>query len=285
MSIRLAPVSPWVLGGLAGLTVACSGAAPSGPAADAPQAPIPFLLQYAGEYGGAGHVQGLVLHVDGSFDATIDGQAGHGVYAGPRTPGDATLTLRADDGRQLTASFQITAPPAGAPSQVLAAVRLDGGAAESLASLWVAGGEGMCSATHGTWRDDDPDPASGLLCVCAQSDVYLPSRGGCVAPRAAGDPPRLSLSDAAQRRAGDFDGSGRVEWLDLATDGTFRAKIDGQTELGTWWDASASVLGSSAGGIAIACTSAAHALGATLGEDGTLTVRLSATERETLAHP
>ncbi len=280
--MHVASVSKSWLAAFGVLAAACSGAAPSTAASQPAQAPIPFLLQYAGEYDGAGHLQQLVVHVDGTFDAMVDGTATHGVYDGPSVPGNASLALQTADGRALTASFQVTAPAAGAPPQVQAAVALEGGTSEALVSLWVASNEGMCSATRGTWRDDDPDPITGLLCVCERGDVYLPSRGGCVAPRSAGDPPRLPVSYGAQRRAGSFDGSGRVAWIDLAKDGTFRAKIDGQIEQGAWWDATYAASATADAGIAIACTSSTRAFAATLGDDGSLTARLAAGDRETL---
>ena len=54
-------------------------------------------------------------------------------------------------------------------------------------ALLVHGGvqsEAACDATHGKWTDDDPDPASGLFCICPLHEVLVWSAGGCIAERA-----------------------------------------------------------------------------------------------------
>jgi hypothetical protein len=40
--------------------------------------------------------------------------------------------------------------------------------------------ETLCDATGGRWTDDDPDPTTGLYCVCSGGRSYIPSAGGCV---------------------------------------------------------------------------------------------------------
>lgn len=265
----------------AALATGCSGGSPSA-SAPTPQTPAPFVLQYAGEYDGAGGVGQVVLHVNGTFDATIDGQSTHGAYEGPTSPGDAPLSLQTADGRTFTLALRTGAPSSPiAPPQVLADLTRADGTTETLASPWVAGNEGMCWATYGRWQRD-PDPQTGLSCDCDRDNVYLPSRGGCVAPRGNGDPPRLPLSYEARRRAGIFDGGKRVSSITLATDGRYRATIDGQVEEGTWWDATYSASSDEDSGTDIACTSALHAFAATLEEDGTLTVRWNDYDSESL---
>jgi hypothetical protein len=270
----------------AALATGCSGASP----APAPTArpPAPFVLQYAGEYDGTGGVGSIVLHVNGTFDATIDGQSARGVYDGPASPGDVSLSLRTDDGRTFALALRAGEPSSSvAPPQVLADITRADGTTETLASPWVAGNEGMCWATDGRWHRD-PDPQTGLSCDCDRDDVYLPSRGGCVARRIDGrdgDPPRLPLSYEARRRAGIFDGGKRISSITLATDGRYRATIDGQVEEGTWWDATYLPSRDEDSGADIACTSALHAFAATLEQDGTLTVRWSDSESEWLRRP
>jgi hypothetical protein len=89
------------------------------------------------------------------------------------------------------------------------------------------------------------------------------------------------VSDAARRSAGVFDGNGRLTTIILATDGRYRATIDGHTEEGTWWDAE--TLGVDEGSVGIACTSAASAFTGSLWSDGSLTVRWGPDESQQLS--
>src|SRR5207245_2617940 len=59
-------------------------------------APIPYVLQYTGEYDGdgTGHVDWLVFHANGKVDASVDGRASTVAYTAPRTPGSAALTFK-----------------------------------------------------------------------------------------------------------------------------------------------------------------------------------------------
>ena len=268
--------------GIGLMVLAGCSSAPSSTGAPPAVAPSPFLLQYVGEYDVAGRagIDQLVLHVDGTFDASLDGQGTSGTYAGATDPGKASVTLWTKDGETLNASFRSGTAP-GVPAQPFVdTVRADG-SSQTLVGPWIADNEGMCDATHGTWHDDDVDSATGLRCTCGREDVYLPSRGGCVATRDGGDPPRLPVSDAAREKAGMFDGSKRVASMSLATDGKYRATIDGQAEEGTWWDAAP--LTAAEGSVSIACTSALHAFGAAFAKDGTLTIVLGPDDSETLS--
>jgi hypothetical protein len=40
--------------------------------------------------------------------------------------------------------------------------------------------EELCDSTRGQWTDDDPDPQSGLYCICATPASFIPASGGCV---------------------------------------------------------------------------------------------------------
>ena len=221
-----------------------------------------------------------MLHVDGTFDASLDGRSTSGTYAGASGAGSASVTLWTKEGETVSASFR-SGTATGVPAQPFVDTIRSDGSTQTLVGPWIADNEGMCDATHGTWHDDDVDPATGLRCTCGQDEVYMPSRGGCVAPRDGSDPPRLPVSEAARDKAGIFDGSKRVASVSLATDGRYRATIDGQTEEGSWWDAQ--ILGQAEGVVTVACTSAQHAFGAAFAKDGTLTVLLGPDASETLA--
>jgi hypothetical protein len=244
--------------------------------------PGPFLLQYVGEYdapSGATFSR-VVLHADGALEATTAGATIDGIFTGSARPGHASASAQTQDGRSFTISFQST-QATDVPAQVQASIVFSDGSAsaQTLVGPWVAGNETMCDATGGTWRDDDPDPKTGLYCTCASSDVYVPSRGGCVAATTGhGDPDRRRPSDSAQDRAGSYAGTGSVSSLYLSRDGTYDATVDGRHDEGTWWDAP-SLTGS---GATIDCTGAARAFRAVFQSDGTVTLHLGSGQTETL---
>jgi hypothetical protein len=237
-------------------------------------APGPFLLQYVGEYDdpSGGAFSRVVLHADGTLEASTGGETVDGIFIGSGRPGDASASAQTQDGRSFTISFQST-PATDAPAQVQATIAFHEGSAsaQTLVGLWVAGSESMCDATGGTWRDDDPDAKTGLYCICAASDVFVPSRGGCVESNGShADPDRRRPSDSAQDHAGSYDGIGSVSSLNVSRDGTYDATVDGRHDEGTWWDAP-SLTGS---GATIDCTGAARAFRAIFQSDGTVTLHL-----------
>jgi hypothetical protein len=236
--------------------------------------PGPFLLQYVGEYdapSGATFSR-IVLHADGTLEATTAGQTIEGTFSGSGRPGDASASAQAEDGRTFVISFAST-QGSDVPPQVQASIDT-----QTLVGPWVAGGESMCDASGGTWHDDDPDPRTGLYCTCAASDIYVPSRGGCVASAAGhADPERRHLSDAAQDHAGSYEGTDAVSSLHLSRDGTYDATVDGRHDEGTWWDAP-----SLTGGVTIDCTGAAHAFRVVFEGDGGVTLDLGNGRTETL---
>jgi hypothetical protein len=61
-------------------------------------------------------------------------------------------------------------------------VVIDGAAEELQATSVVGPNEALCDASGGAWTDDDPDPQTGLYCLCPSPRVYVPSAGGCVPP-------------------------------------------------------------------------------------------------------
>ncbi len=141
--------------------------------------PIPFVLQYVGEYVGEGHVESLVLARNGKFTLRMDGGVRHGSFYGPsHVP--ATITPPAlvfvTAGERFTG--HIDADAAWKAHDTID-ITVDG-VTERLTATWTSGNESMCDDTGGTWTDDDADPATGLYCVCASGDSYLPSLGGCV---------------------------------------------------------------------------------------------------------
>ncbi|HEX8795041.1 MAG TPA: hypothetical protein VF765_29040 [Polyangiaceae bacterium] len=255
------------------LSTACtSGSTGSLPPASAPG---PYLLQYVGEYDGpsGANYSRIVLHADGTMEVTGAGQTLQGNFTGSGRAGDATATAQTEDGRTIALSFAATSPT-DVPAQVQMTI-----GAQTLVGPWVAGGESMCDASGGTWRDDDPDPKTGLYCTCSASDVYMPSRGGCVASTAGNaDPDRRRLSDSAQDRAGSYEGTGSISSLSLSRDGTYDVTVDGGHDAGTWWDAP-SLTGA---GPTIDCTGAVHAFRLVFGSDGAVTVNLGSGHTETL---
>lgn len=237
--------------------------------------PGPFLLQYVGEYDApsGSAFNRIVLHADGTMEATTAGQTLEGNFTGSGRPGDASASVEMEDGRAFNMSFASTSA-SDIPPQVQASI--DG---QTLVGPWVAGGESMCDATDGTWHDDDPDPQTGLYCTCGARDVYLPSRGGCVAFAADhADPDRRYPSDRAQDHAGSYQGEGSVSSIYLSRDGTYDATVDGRHDEGTWWDAP-SLTGS---GVTIDCTGVWRAFRAVFGSDGSVTLHLGGGRTETL---
>jgi hypothetical protein len=222
----------------------------------------------------------IVLHADGTMEVTTAGETVDGVFSGSSRLGDATATAQTQDGRHFTISFASTSDT-DVPSQVHASIAFpDGsGSAQTLVGPWVAGGESMCDATGGTWRDDDPDPKTSLYCTCAARDIYLPSRGGCVTQTTRNeDPDRRRPSDSAADHAGAYQGTGSVSSLSLSRDGTYDATIDGRHDEGTWWD-SPSLTGSPT----IDCTGQTRGFRAMFQSDGTVTLHLGSGTTETLA--
>jgi hypothetical protein len=263
------------------LSSACTSSGTGGlPPASAPG---PFLLQFVGEYDAPSGdtFSRIVLHADGTLEATSGGETVDGIFRGSGRPGDASASAQTRDGRSFTISFQST-QATDVPAQVRASIAFPDRSAsgQTLVGPWVAGGESMCDASGGTWRDDDPDPKTGLYCTCVARDVYIPSRGGCVESTASGhaDPDRRRLSESAQDHAGSYQGTGSVASLSLSRDGTYDATIGGQHDEGTWWDAP-----SLTGGATIDCTGAARAFRAVFQSDGTVTLHLGSGTTEKLS--
>jgi hypothetical protein len=145
----------------------------------AARAPIPFVLQYVGEYDGdgSGDFDWVVLRRNGTFAASIDGRVERGSYVGPKAPasplkvvfvahGDTFSAIVADDYAQRP------------PRSTLAITHY--GRSEKVTSAFAASDENMCDSSGGSWTDDDADPKTGLFCVCPGRKVYIPSLGGCV---------------------------------------------------------------------------------------------------------
>lgn len=255
------------------LLAACSSSGSAGAPDASP--PGPYLLQFVGEYDDVtpgAPIRRVVLHADGALEATISGEALQGIFNGSGQPGDASASMRMEDGRTFAISFAST-PATDVPAQVRASV-----GSQTLVGPWVAGGESMCDATGGTWRDDDPDPRTGLYCTCAARDLYMPSRGGCVTPSTShDDPDRRRPADGTLDHVGSYEGTGTVSSLTLSRDGTYDATIDGRHDDGTWWDSP-----SLTGVTTIDCTGPDRAFRAMFQSDGTLTLHLGGGATETL---
>ena len=139
------------------------------------QALSAFTLQYAGLYAGSdtsrAALKSISLRPDGTYVALwVDGTREKGHFSGGTAKVDPLpLTLHAGP-HAWTASVQALAGKITVGTQVL----LVHGGVQS---------EAACDATHGRWTDDDPDPTSGLFCICPSPDVLVWSAGGCVTER------------------------------------------------------------------------------------------------------
>lgn len=163
---------------LAASLPACSAAPESTSSTDdalSSKKPIPYVLQYAGDYeGSGGHVDYLLLKRDGHWTGSIDGRTKSGVYFGPNAPSSAPPKIAF-----VTQGLEFTADVGPwAPYQTL--VVHYAGHIETLTAPWPNGSENICDASAGTWTDDDADPATGLFCICPTHKSYIPSLGGCV---------------------------------------------------------------------------------------------------------
>jgi hypothetical protein len=141
--------------------------------------PIPYVLQYVGEYrgDGAGRIDWIALRRTGTFAASVDGAVLTGKLFGPSKPATPlTLTL-AGGGRKLTAVVREGYDTQ--PAHPRLDVAIDG-RVETVTARWPSGNESMCDDGVGTWTDDDADPATGLFCVCPAKQTFIPSKGGCV---------------------------------------------------------------------------------------------------------
>ena len=163
---------------------ACGGAADgSEPSAATSEdlvthAPVPFGLQFVGDYADAAAVTGAIsrleLHRNGTYTAHFQGQtrSERGAFVGPAHPVIPYVFRLIARGHSWTATV----------TGYNAALTI---ARSGLTSVAVAAGtvgpnEGLCDASGGSWTDDDPDPATGLYCVCPAPLVYISSAGGCV---------------------------------------------------------------------------------------------------------
>lgn len=130
--------------------------------------PAPFALQFTGIYLGTGSLARLELRADGSYLVERAGEEAHGYYSATRvTSLPLALTLKG----RLGGVAQITA---------FDDLLLFDGEMLSLRRP-SASDEELCDATAGHWTDDDPDPKSGLYCICAEGKSFIPSAGGCIA--------------------------------------------------------------------------------------------------------
>ena len=149
----------------------------------APEPPDPFALQYAGSYvpdaldpkraRGAPPVQ-IDLLPSGAFRLSWRGRlCEEGLWATGRNAHTLPLEVRLA-GESGMALFTIGTYDGSARL-------VFGGAVLALHALCTVGpNESVCDASGGAWTDDDADAATGLYCLCAHDEAYVPSRGGCV---------------------------------------------------------------------------------------------------------
>lgn len=160
----------------------CSGA-DTGTSADdealKAKAPIPYVLQWVGEYDGdgSGDVDWVVLRRTGSFVASVEGSIETGRFVGPSKPGQWPLKLAfITHGDYFTGTISQWADGSGH-----ALMTIDHyGTTQTVTAPWLAPSETACDDSGGSWADDDADPSTGLYCVCPAKQKWIPSAGGCV---------------------------------------------------------------------------------------------------------
>ena len=149
------------------IAAACGGEPEaSSDAAELAPAPTAFALQFTGSYLGAGAFTRLVLHPDGGWTGQRGGRSLRGRYLAS-TPRALPLTF------QLTGAATLRCEVAAYDGRLQCgreALRLQRPATSD---------EDLCASTGGRWTDDDPDPATGLYCVCGAGLAFLPAAGGC----------------------------------------------------------------------------------------------------------
>jgi hypothetical protein len=156
------------------LAIAACGSVPGGDEAEAlqaaPAAPSPFTLQFTGRYEGAEVIE---LRRDGSYVAITSGGCEQGRFSS--TPAQRTLPLEI----RLRTHGRAWKAVVDAYDGKLRLLR--SGAPQTLQlSRPQKSDEELCDSTHGRWTDDDPDPATGLYCVCPAGKTFIPGKGGCV---------------------------------------------------------------------------------------------------------
>ncbi len=130
--------------------------------------PTPFAAQFTGTYLGSGALSRLELRPDGTYSAVRSGKIDHGTFTAARTKA-LPLTLRAASGH----AWQ------GRVTAYDGQLHLSG---EDLTlQRPAASDEDLCDGSGGSWTDDDPDPRTGLYCVCPAAELFIPAAGGCVA--------------------------------------------------------------------------------------------------------
>ena len=133
-------------------------------------APGPFTLQFIGRYEGT---QVIDLKRDGTYLAITASGCEQGRFTS--APSQHTLPLEI----RLRAHGRTSKATVLAFDGKLRVAR--GGPPETLQLLRPQkSDEELCDATHGQWTDDDPDPATGLYCVCPAGTAFIPAQGGCM---------------------------------------------------------------------------------------------------------
>ncbi len=159
---------------LSWLAIAACGAVEGGDEAEALEVaaapPGPFTLQFTGRYEGAEVIE---LKRDGSYFALTRAGVEQGHFSSPAAQRTLPLEIRLrSHGRSRKALVD-------AYDGKLRVLR--GPEPESLQlSRPQASDEELCDQTGGQWTDDDPDPATGLYCVCPAGAAFIPAKGGCV---------------------------------------------------------------------------------------------------------
>ena len=143
------------------------------------KAPIPYVLQWVGEYdatSNVGDVDWVILRKTGTFAASVNGHVETGRFAGPSKPGQWPLKIAfITKGDYFTGTISQWNDANG-----YAVMSIDHyGTKQTVTAPWKSGGETMCDDTGGSWTDDDADPKTGLYCVCPSTQKWIPSAGGC----------------------------------------------------------------------------------------------------------
>jgi len=169
--------------------IACGGSNEGGSASDSndelrarAKKPIEQVAQYAGTFEALDVKHGnLELKADGTFvweKGELNARQ-TGNYTGPTQPVEhlgPTLKIKTEQFEAVLAEGEWTADQ-GAPETLKLTTKV--GEVVEFESTYRLGGEAECDDTGGHYTDDDPDPATGLNCVCDAPKVFRHANGGC----------------------------------------------------------------------------------------------------------
>jgi hypothetical protein len=163
-------------------TVSASAYADAPVAAAAAPVPVPFYGESLDPVAVAGDLVALTLSPDGTYrrrhcyvTPCIDAPTETGPFTVSTSRGKEFIHFfnSDDDGTYEFDKYEVVVGPSN-----------ELWLRQSGRSRWVAlapqPDESLCDATGGHWRDDDPNPFTGLYCDCSATTYWNAAAGGCV---------------------------------------------------------------------------------------------------------